>query len=122
VVCRHDRPWVGPLVEAATDSTRVARLRAGTPWSRSYSSRCLISFSCRRSCEVLMELHASRRLLMAWCRSLGGMSDGQKVISCPSKQSLIALCVFSSREANSYLGQHPFNFARRVHCVGEVGV
>jgi hypothetical protein len=30
-VCRLERPRVGPLVEAASDSTRVARLRAGTP-------------------------------------------------------------------------------------------
>jgi hypothetical protein len=28
-VCRLDRPRVGPLVEAAADSTRVARLRPG---------------------------------------------------------------------------------------------
>jgi hypothetical protein len=59
-MCRLDRPRVGPLVEAAADSTRVAQLRARTPWSRSYSSRCLISFSCRRSREALMELRASR--------------------------------------------------------------
>jgi hypothetical protein len=31
VVGRLDRPRNGPLVEAAADSTRVARLRAGTP-------------------------------------------------------------------------------------------
>jgi hypothetical protein len=72
VVCRLDRPWVGPLVEAAANSTRVARLRAGMLWSRSYSSRRLISLSCRRSREALMELRASRRLLMAWHSSLGG--------------------------------------------------
>jgi hypothetical protein len=71
-MCSLVRPQVGPLVEAAADSTQVARLRAGTPWSQSYSSRRLISFSCRRSREALMELHASRRLLMACCRSLGG--------------------------------------------------
>jgi hypothetical protein len=70
-MCRLDRPRNGPLVEAVADSTRVARLRAGTPWSRSYSSRCLISFSCLRSCEALMELRASCRLLMACYRSLG---------------------------------------------------
>jgi hypothetical protein len=72
VVCCLDRPWVGPLVEAAADSTRVARLRAGTPWSQSYSFRRLISLSCRRSREALMELCVSRWLLMAWRRSLGG--------------------------------------------------
>jgi hypothetical protein len=71
-MCRHDRPWIGPLVEATADSTRVARLRAGTPWSRSYSCQRLISFSCCRSREALMELRVSRRLLMACRRSLGG--------------------------------------------------
>jgi hypothetical protein len=71
-VCRLDRPRVGPLVEAAVDSSRVARLRAWTSWYRSYSSQCLISFSCRRSRKALIELHASHRLLMAWRRSLGG--------------------------------------------------
>jgi hypothetical protein len=76
VVCRLDHPRVGPLLEATADSTRVARLRAETPWSRSYSSQRLISFSCRRSCEALIELRASRWLLMAWRRSLVGMSDG----------------------------------------------
>jgi hypothetical protein len=30
-VCRLDRPQNGSLVEAAADSARVARLRAGTP-------------------------------------------------------------------------------------------
>jgi hypothetical protein len=30
-MCRLDRPWIGPLVEAAADSTRVVRLRAGMP-------------------------------------------------------------------------------------------
>jgi hypothetical protein len=72
VVCRLDRPRFGPLVEAVADSARVVRLQARTPWSRSYSSRRLISFSCRRSREALMELRVSRRLLMAWRRSLGG--------------------------------------------------
>jgi hypothetical protein len=71
-MCRLDHPWVGPLVEAAADSTRVARLRVGMSWSRSYSSRCLSSLSCRRSREAMMELRAYRRLLMAWRRSLGG--------------------------------------------------
>jgi hypothetical protein len=50
------------------------------------------------------------------------MSDGQKVISCPSKQPLIAFYVWSSLEAISYLGQHPSNFTRHVHCASEVGV
>jgi hypothetical protein len=50
------------------------------------------------------------------------MSDGQKVISCSSKQPLIASCVWSLQEAISYLGQHPSNFARCVHCTSEVGV
>jgi hypothetical protein len=72
VVCHLDRPRVGPLVEAAADSTQVARLRVGTPWSRSYSSRRLISLSCRRLREALMELYASRRLLMVWRKSLEG--------------------------------------------------
>jgi hypothetical protein len=80
-VCHLDHPQVGPLLEATADSTRVARLRAGTPWSQSYSSQHLISFSCHRSREALIELRASRRLLMAWRRSFVGMSDGQKVIS-----------------------------------------
>jgi hypothetical protein len=71
-MCRLNHPQIGQLVEAATDSTRVARLRAGTPWYRSYSSWCLISILCRRSREALMELHASRRLLMVCRRSLGG--------------------------------------------------
>jgi hypothetical protein len=71
-MCRLDRPRIGPLVEAAADSTRVAWLRAGTSWSRSYSSRRLIPFSCRRSRESLMELRTSRRLLMACRRSFGG--------------------------------------------------
>jgi hypothetical protein len=43
-MCCLDRPQIGPLVEAAADSTLVARLRAGTPWSRLYSSQRLISF------------------------------------------------------------------------------
>jgi hypothetical protein len=50
------------------------------------------------------------------------MSDGQKVISCSSKQPSVAFCVWSSREAISYLSQNPSNFTRRVHCVSEVGV
>jgi hypothetical protein len=71
-MCRLDRPLIGPLVEAAADSTRVAWLRAGMSWSQSYSSRRLISFLYHRSCEALMELCASRRLLMACRRSPGG--------------------------------------------------
>jgi hypothetical protein len=71
-MCRLDLPRIGPLVEAAADSTQVARLRAGMPWSRPYSSRRLISFSFHYSCEPLMELRASHRLLMACRRSLGG--------------------------------------------------
>jgi hypothetical protein len=70
-MCRLDRPQIGPLVEAAADSTRVAQLRARTPWSRSYSSQRLILFSCRRSRKALMELRASRRLLMVCHRSFG---------------------------------------------------
>jgi hypothetical protein len=71
-MCRLDRPRIGPLVEAAADSTRVAWLRVGTPWSQSYSSRCLISFLCHQSREALMVLCASHRLLMACRRSFGG--------------------------------------------------
>jgi hypothetical protein len=44
------------------------------------------------------------------------------VISCPNKQPPIAFCVWSSREAISYLGQHPSNLTRCVHCAGEVKV
>jgi hypothetical protein len=51
-----------------------------------------------------------------------GMSNRQKVVSCPSKQPSIAFNVWSSREAISYLGQHSSDFARRVHCAGEVRV
>jgi hypothetical protein len=72
VMCRLDCPRIGQLVEAAADSTQVVRLRAGTPWSRSYSSRRLISFSCHWSHEALIELCASRPMLMACHRSLGG--------------------------------------------------
>jgi hypothetical protein len=50
------------------------------------------------------------------------MSDGQKVISCPSKQLTVVFCIRSLWEAISYLGQHPSNFARRVHCASKVGV
>jgi hypothetical protein len=71
-MCHLDRPRIGPLVDAVADSTRVAWLRAGMPWSWSYSSRRLISFSCRQSREALMELHVSLRLLMACRRSFGG--------------------------------------------------
>jgi hypothetical protein len=72
MVCRLNHPRIGTLVEAAADSTRVARLRAGMSWSRSYSFRRLISFSCRWSREAFMELRSSRRQLMACHRSLGG--------------------------------------------------
>jgi hypothetical protein len=50
------------------------------------------------------------------------MSDGQKVISCSSKQTSVAFCVRSSQEAISYLGQHPSDFTRHVHCTSKVGV
>jgi hypothetical protein len=39
-----------------------------------------------------------------------------------SKDPLIALHVWGSREAISYLRQDPSNFARRVQRSGEVGV
>jgi hypothetical protein len=44
------------------------------------------------------------------------------VISCSSKQSSVAFRVWSSQEVVSYLGQHPSNFTRCVHCASEVGV
>jgi hypothetical protein len=44
------------------------------------------------------------------------------VIGCLSEQPPIALGVRSSREAISYLNQHPSNVTRRVHGSGEVGV
>jgi hypothetical protein len=44
------------------------------------------------------------------------------VISCLSKQSPVAFRVWGSREAVSYLGQHPSNFTHRVHCTSKVGV
>jgi hypothetical protein len=44
------------------------------------------------------------------------------VISCLSKQSLVAFCVWGSREAVSYLGQYPFDFTWRVHCMSKVRV
>jgi hypothetical protein len=44
------------------------------------------------------------------------------VIIYPSKQPLVAYHVWSSREAVSYLGQHPSDFSRRVHCTSEVEV
>jgi hypothetical protein len=59
-----DHPRNGLLVEAAADSIWVVQLRAGTPWSWSYSSWCLISFSSRRPREVLMLLCTSHRLLI----------------------------------------------------------
>jgi hypothetical protein len=71
-MCCLDCPQIGPLVEAIADSTRVVWLQAETSWSWSYSSWCLISFSCCRSREALMEIRASCRLLMACHRSFGG--------------------------------------------------
>jgi hypothetical protein len=50
------------------------------------------------------------------------MSDGQKVISCPSKQPSVAFRVRSSRKAISYLGHHPSDFTRHIHCASKVGV
>jgi hypothetical protein len=50
------------------------------------------------------------------------MSDGQKVISCSSKEPPVAFRVWGSREADSYLGQHPSDFTRCVHCTGKVEV
>jgi hypothetical protein len=50
------------------------------------------------------------------------MSDRQKVVNCLSKQPSIAFSVLSLWEAISYLGQHSSDFARRVHCAGEVRV
>jgi hypothetical protein len=44
------------------------------------------------------------------------------VISCSSKQPLVAFCVWGSREAVSYLGQHPSDFTRHVHCTSKVRV
>jgi hypothetical protein len=44
------------------------------------------------------------------------------VISCLSKQPLVAFSVWSSREAVSYLSQYPSNFTRRVHQTSKVGV
>jgi hypothetical protein len=50
------------------------------------------------------------------------MSERQKVVGCPSKQSPIALVVRSLGEAIIYLSQHSTDFARCVHGSGEVGV
>jgi hypothetical protein len=44
------------------------------------------------------------------------------VIGCLSEQSLIPLGVGSPREAISYPSQHPSNFTRRVHGLGEVRI
>jgi hypothetical protein len=44
------------------------------------------------------------------------------VVGCLSEQPPIALGVGSPREAISYPSQHPFDFTRRVHGSGEVGV
>jgi hypothetical protein len=50
------------------------------------------------------------------------MSERQKMISCPSEQSSIALSIWSPGEAISYPGQHSIDLSRRVHGSGEVGV
>jgi hypothetical protein len=44
------------------------------------------------------------------------------VIGCPSKQPPVAFCIWSSRKAISYLGQHPSDFTQCVHCTSKVGV
>jgi hypothetical protein len=44
------------------------------------------------------------------------------MIGCLSKQPPIALRVRGSREAIGYLRQYSSNFARRVQCLGKVGV
>jgi hypothetical protein len=44
------------------------------------------------------------------------------VIGCLSEQPPIALGIGSPREAISYPSQHPSDFTRRVHGLGEVGV
>jgi hypothetical protein len=69
-----------------------------------------ISFSCRHSREALMELCASRRLLMACRRSFGGWA------------ALIALGVWSPGEAIGYSSQHSTDLTRCVHGSGKVGV
>jgi hypothetical protein len=50
------------------------------------------------------------------------MSEWYKVVGCLSEQPLIALGVWSPREAISYPSQYSTNFARCVHGSGEVGV
>ena len=50
------------------------------------------------------------------------MSEKQKVVSCPSKQTSIALGISSPGEAIGYLSQHSTDLARCVHGSGEVGV
>jgi hypothetical protein len=44
------------------------------------------------------------------------------VISCSSKQPSVAFLVWSLWKVVIYLGQHPSDFTRRVHCAGEVRV
>jgi hypothetical protein len=50
------------------------------------------------------------------------MSERQKMISCPSEQSPIALNVRSPGEAIAYPSQYSTDLARCVHGSGEVGV
>ena len=51
-----------------------------------------------------------------------GMSNRQKVVSCPSKQPSVAFSIRSPWEAISYLGQYSSDFARRVHCASKIRV
>jgi hypothetical protein len=44
------------------------------------------------------------------------------MISCLSKQPLIAFNIQSPREAISYLSQHSSDFARCLHCTSKVRV
>jgi hypothetical protein len=44
------------------------------------------------------------------------------VISCSGKQPPVTFRVWGLLEAVSYLGQHPSNFTRCVHCTSKVGV
>jgi hypothetical protein len=44
------------------------------------------------------------------------------MISCPSEQPPIAFSIRSPGEAISYLSQHSFDFAWRVHCTSKVRV
>jgi hypothetical protein len=114
-------PWIGPLVEASANSTRVVWPRAGMPWSWPYSSRRLISFvsSVARSIDgaPCVPLTVDGVSHVVW-----GMSIRQKMVSCPSKQPSVAFSIRSPWEAISYLGQYSSDFARRVHCASEVRV